>query len=235
MKTTNNKRGLNNFMFASIVNGAFAVKVDKDTEGAVTRKNKNGVEVHELIFNEVDEVYVHDIEIRDTDFGKQMSIYLRDTEETEKGKHKFFVIQAQLNSGYAVSFLNRVQNVDLKKPVKVSIFEIENKDENDETKIIKTKTIVIYQDGKSLDKIWTKDNNPVPKAEPVLDKKKVQVVKNGYPVFDSTEKEKFLQDFTENTVVPRLKDELKDLYTKEKPQVMDVVDVEAEKGDDLPF
>lgn len=202
--------GTNNFQYAQIVLGEFHVKVDKDTPGAIERTNKNGEQVFELVYNTLEDIYLHEVEVRESEYGNQAQIYLRHADN----KDKFFVIQTQLNSGYAQSFLNRAKQVDLSKPVVVKVFEIENKDELGIE--YKTKTITISQDGKLLDKTWTKENNPVPKAELLLDKKGNPIKKDGKEQYDSTEKENFFAKYINEVLNPWMKETRLELLNKEQ-------------------
>jgi len=199
-----------NFMFASIVGGDFRVEVPEGTEGAVQRENKNGKIVWELLFAEVGEVFIKSLEIVESEYGKQLKIFLQ-SKENEK---KFFVIQVPLNSGYAYSFLNRVEGVDLEKEVTVKVFAIENKGEDE--KVYKTKTLVISQDGKSVEKKWEGDNKEVPKAEPITDKKGKVVIKNGFAQFDYTAKEEFLENYVNDNLQVKLTEFWKAKHFKNK-------------------
>lgn len=219
----------NNFQFAQIVNGEFHVKVEKETPGAIARENKNGVEVHELIYNELEGIYLHEIEIRESEFGKQLQIYLRD----EEAREKFFVIQVPLNSGYAYSFLNRAKQVDLIKPVTVKVFEIENK--GDDGKDYKTKTITISQNGKMLEKSWSKENNPVPKPTLMLDKKGNTIKKGGYDQYDYTDKEMFLELYVMDELIPTMKEVIKDLLMSKPEHEIETVDIIEGVNDELNF
>lgn len=227
MKTKRTSNNNDNFQFAQIVQGEFHVKVNSDTQGAIMRKNKNDVEVHELIYNEIEGVFLHEFEVTESDFGKQLKIYLRD----EENKDKFFVIQVPLNSGYAFSILNRAKQVDLLKPVTVKVFDIEN-EAKDGGKPFKTKSITLSQNSEKVNKSWDKDNNPVPKPSPILDKKGNPIVKNGYEQYDYSEKEAYLENYVNETLVPAMKEVIKDVYM-EKP-VLENVDIETQENND-PF
>lgn len=201
MSAKRNQSTSENFQYVSIVQGEFRVKTTKGTEGAEERTNKNGDTVHELIYNEYDEVFLHSLEVADSEFGKQLKIFLREA----SNKNKFVVIQVPLDSGYAVSFLSRAAQVDLSKEVSVKVFDIPNKDESG--KEFKTKSLTISQGGVKLEKTWNKEN-AVPKAEPMLDKKGNQIIKNGYPQFDTAVKEDFLEAYVNDVLNRKLQDHL---------------------------
>ncbi len=198
MKTERESRSNDNFQFAQIVKGEFRVKVTKETEGAEMRENKNGDEVYETITNKVSGVFLHRVEVAESEYGKQLKIFLRD----EDAKEKFFVIQVPLNSGYAYSFLNRANNIDHKKPILVKVFDIENVSEKD-GKTYKTKTLTIAQDGQLIAKSWNEETG-IPKAEPIVDKKGKPVVKNGFAQFNYDAKEQWLEKYVDEVMTPVL-------------------------------
>jgi len=232
-KRTESKNG--NFQYVSIVQGEFRVKVDRGTEGAEERVNKKGETVYELIYNEYDEVLLHSLEVAESEYGKQLKIFLKEKDN----KKKFVVIQVPLDSGYAVSFLSRAMQIDLSKEISVKVFDIANKDEAT-GKEFKTKSLTISQDGAKLEKTWNKEN-AVPKSEPILDKKGNQIMKGSYPQFDSTVKEEFLENYVNEILTPKLQD-----YLKNDPEYMESQKVDADaltgegalkdsEDDDLPF
>lgn len=236
MKAKRNDSKNGNFMYASIVQGEFHVKVDKETEGAIERTNKNKETVYELIYNEYEGIFLHSLEVSESEYGKQLKIFLRDAAD----KSKFVVIQVPLDSGYAVSFLSRAAQVDLNKEITVKVFDIPNKDEKT-GKEFKTKSLTISQDGVKLDKTWNKEN-AVPRAIPILDTKGNQVSKGGYPQFDSSEKEEFLENYVNEVLTIKLNDHLKNdpEYMASQKVDADALSGEGElkaveSDDDLPF
>jgi len=228
MKATRKERGSSNFQFASIVNGEFHIKVDPGTEGSVKRTNKNGIEVDELIYNEVSDLFFKALEVAETDFGKQLKVMLMHADN----KDKYFVINVPLNSGYAKAVLNRAMNIDLGKTIEAKVFDIENKAGD---KVNKTRSITIYQNGEKVEQSWTKDNNPVPKVLPINDAKGKQRVKNGYPQWDYSLQELFLETYVNETVTPHLNSYWMNRDTTIEKTVGSTEALEVDAVDDLGF
>lgn len=221
------------YSFANIIGGTFHVQSTKENPEAVSRVNKNNKEVFEIITDELQDVFLHDVMVQQTDYGKNLSITTRSHEDSKDENNKFFVINCALNSGYAYSFLNRVKSIDLEKPLTLKVFEIENKGEDQ--KIYKSRTLGIYQNEKMIDKIWTKENNPVPKLVLIVDKKGNPVLKAGKQQWDDSERVEFLQSFIENEVTPEIR-ELSGSTSKDQPKAsVSEVDSEEHISDDLPF
>lgn len=217
------------YQFANIIGGQFHVQSTKENPDAVARINKNDKEVYEIITDELDKVFLHDVIVQDSDFGKNLSITTRSHEDHKHEENKFFVINCALNSGYAYTFLNRVKSVDFKKPITLKVFEIENKGEDG--KDYKTRTLGIYQDEKMINKLWTKENNPVPKPVQILDKKGKPVLKAGKPQWDDTEKVEFFQTFIESEVQPIIRS----LVGASNQPALSVSDIDADEEDNLPY
>lgn len=220
------------YSFANIIGGMFHVASNNTNPDALSRINKNNKEVFEIIADEMEEVYLHDVLVQETDFGKNLSITTRSHEDSKHEENKFYVINCALNSGYAYSFLNRVKSVDLEKQITLKVFEIENKGEDG--KDYKSRTLGIYQDGKMIDKIWTKENNPVPKVVQMLDKKGKPVLKAGKPQWDDTEKVEFLENFIAKEVQPEIIQHTGATSNDTPKSTVAEVDSEA-VTDDLPF
>lgn len=97
--------------FMSIVNGKWAEKVDKDTEGAKERKNKKYATVYELLYDDVTGI-IKGLKIEKKDFGKQLQVLIDDVGET-------YTLSIPVESKYFDSFCSKIGNADLTKPVKI--------------------------------------------------------------------------------------------------------------------
>lgn len=217
------------YSYANIMEGQFHLKCKESDEGAVSRTNKNKQIVWEQINDTLEDVFIHKVEERESDYGKQLQITCR---ENSDNSGKFFVIQCSLNSGYAFTFLSRITNVELDKPITLKVFEILNNGENGE---YKTRSLTISQNGKTVDKLWTKENNPCPAVEVLKDKKGKEILKAGKKQYDDSARVEFLSDFINKEVLPDII-----AYTGakiselSKPLTMAEMD-EQEQKDDLPF
>lgn len=196
MATRKKERGTDNFQYAGIVDGNFTIKVKEGTEGAVKRVNKKGDTIHELVFNEIYDVFLRGIEVKETEYGNQLQILLKEKENPEK----HLTLQIPLESAFATSLMDRIENIDLAKTITLEIFKIKNV--GDDGKEYTTNVITVKQDGKTLERKYTKitkvngkdvKETTIPKSEPIMKGGK-QVKKNGYLAWDTTAREGF---FTE--------------------------------------
>ena len=114
--------------FYSIVDGDIRRRLENPEEGSVERKLTKGANegktVHEKIVGSI-QGWIHAIKKRDSDFGPQLVITLKDSEG-------FYQLETDFESGYAQSFLNRFKNINLIKPIDLRAMAI--KKESDPTK-----------------------------------------------------------------------------------------------------
>jgi hypothetical protein len=92
--------------FLNIINGQFAVKVTKETEGAVARTNKKGETVYEMLYQKLFEVMITEMKIEKNDFGKQLAVTLQDGADN-------FTLNVPVDSKYFDSWCAKIGNVDL--------------------------------------------------------------------------------------------------------------------------
>lgn len=196
-----------NTTFVNIVSGRFAIKVDKETPGAVERKNKNGETVYELLYNTVSGL-ITGIEKKETDYGNQWNVTL-----SENGKRA--VVSFPYSSRMADGFLRRIENVNLSEPVALKVFTFDEKT-----------YMTVNQNGQKIDMVYTKDN---PNGLPEMKQVKVK----GELIWDDTEKMEFLEKMVMEKIVPKLP---KPVETPQ-PQTTGQNDSEAADvgTDDLPF
>lgn len=220
------EQSTNNTVWYSIIEGKFHQKVDKDTDGAVMREwstpdGKSGVK-YELVFNALFGL-IEDIRIEDSEYGKQIKIYL---DKDENGRTPVIVTSA--DSKYGVDFLKKLPNVKLEQEVRFLPFDFENDDgqrviglrlehkDSDGKYTVKLGNY-FYDGGKSI------NGFPVPpeNARDTWDKK------DWKNYFEYTVV-KFLIGYTIENVLPKLK-------TKPSSSVLPEYPEEEINPDDIPF
>ena len=175
--STGNSSGAN-YRYMSIMNGKLVLRAKEGDTGAVSRVNKNGDTVHELLFTGVTGM-IRLVTMEDGKFGKELHIVVR------AGKTDY-VLQTPANGGYAFGFLCRVLNIDFTLPIEIRPFSI-----TDET-TKKTKNLtVVYQKGKGYekDKIPSAFTKEAPNGLPELK----QVTVKGQTIWDDTERVEFFE------------------------------------------
>lgn len=183
-----NKQKAENITYYSVMDGKFITKVDKGTEGSVTRKNKKGKTVTEMqfeeIFGKITNVKVKEHE----EFGKRLIINLIDNEGAEDQ------IEMPLSSSYAFGFLNRIANpaLDLSKEVSLKVYDIEDKEKEGKIK----KHFVIYQNGQKIENHYTKENpNGLPELVETQDEKKP---------YDDTARNEFFEKYISTELAAKI-------------------------------
>ena len=132
----------NTKIYLNIVNGKIAQKVEESTSGARSRKNKNGVEVWEKLYNSVSGT-ITSLKMDDSQYGKQLKVGLNDGE----------LLTIPVASAYFSTFVNKIGNVKLAKEVKIAPYNFEAEGK-------KKSGITIYQDGEKVEWFISKDNQP---------------------------------------------------------------------------
>lgn len=149
------------------MDGSFRLRADENTQGAVSRVNKKGNTVWELLFNRL-EGKITNVSIEDGDFGKELEITVL------AGSTKF-AVQMPASGGYAFGVLSRLPNVDFNESVVFRPYSIYDK-EKDRNK----NYLVLYQSGKGYEKdavpshFTEKEPNGLPQLEKIIVKNKEQ-------------------------------------------------------------
>ncbi len=173
----------NNIKYLNIFEGTFRLKVVEGTENAVSRVNKNGETVHELVYRNV-AGYIKNLYIRKTDFGRRFNLLLGDG-------NTLYCIQLGYADYMAVAIYKMLPNiVDPTQPVKVSL----SRKPNDKGKEVTSIFISQEVDGNevSVKHFYNKENpNGMPDLEDVIIK--------GEPTKDNTKQVEFL---VENALLP---------------------------------
>lgn len=134
-----------NVSFYSIVEGKIRKKVPEGTEGAVERKNKNDVIVHELCFDKMTGI-ITDINVEDSDYGQNIRVQLNDGD----------VLSLPLEGRQGGVFMKVLPNIKEGKEVE---FNVWTDKETGKT------AFAIKQDGENIKWAFTKENpNGLPEA-----------------------------------------------------------------------
>ena len=148
--------------FLALSNGKMRQKVSPGTPNALPRINKNGVEVFELSFDKLSDVFITDVKSVTTDFGDMLNIKIMEEDGSAD-----YVISVALSSGYSKSFLNVLPNLDLTKPLSLHAYSMDIG--NDKTR---AGLYVIQEDEKVQGHFWYFDKE----AEK-------SIYKKGFPVY----------------------------------------------------
>lgn len=162
--------------------GKFSQRVSKDTEGSVSRINKEGKEVSELFFDFFEGILV-DINTKDSPYGKNWEfVFDADGEK--------YTLQLSYSNSYAKNILKMIQNLDLSKPFKLTpkAEMVEGKNKT---------SLFINQNDVAIKHSYTKDS---PNGLPPMVEKKVK----GQKVWDDTEALEFLEEMVNTVIKPKL-------------------------------
>ncbi len=201
--------------YITILNGKFAQRVEKDTEGAVTRTNKLGKEVSEKFYDTLSGKLTG-INVKDGDYGKSWVFHFDDEGEQ-------FHLQLSYSNSYATNLLKMLPNLDLTKPFKLAPSQ----------KIVDGKTqssLFINQDNTPIKHAFTKDN---PNGLPDLKKIKVK----GKDTWDDSDRLEFLLEMVNTKILPQLNQS--PISATPEPEKKDgavatIEDIAAD-GEDVPF
>lgn len=192
--------------YITILGGKFCQRVEKGTEGAVSRINKMGKEVYELFYDSFTGI-LYDIKVKDSEYGKTWNFIFEDSGQ-------FFTIQLPYSGSFSTAFLKMLPNIDLKKPFKLSPSQkmVDGKNQS---------SLFINQDDKHIKHAYTKDN---PNGLPMM--KKVMV--KGQEVWDDTDRINFLFNMVNTDIKPKLgKDVLVEGPTTADPKMPTQAEVNA--------
>ena len=169
-------------IYLSISDGKICRRVQSPTPTSKTRETKDGRTVHEEHFRGW-EGLITDIQVRETDYGKEWNVTIED--DGEKA-----VLQFKYSSGYATSFLKALPNVNLNDRVSLipQMVEINGK---------KRSTLFLNQGGTAVKWYFTKDN---PNGCPGMKKIKIKGVES----WDDSDMMEFLEAYVNENIKPAL-------------------------------
>jgi hypothetical protein len=207
--------------FIKIVNGSFAVALREPTDKTVTRENKDGKTVHELIFDTL-EGYIDDVVFlyKDKDdkplkFGPQLKIHFLTKANGERR-----ILDIPMKSVFAKRFLLSFPNFDLEKIVIINVQASSFKNEGN--KIIVTTSVFFSQAGETgklrpISQRWKQDNWEGITAPKMVDDGEGGRIKSYYyTMLDALEI-------------------AKKMLSEKKPIVEQPAEIQPEENDDLPF
>lgn len=168
--------------YITIYGGKFSVRVDKDTEGAVERVNKEGKTVYEKYYNSFTGKLVG-IKTQDSPYGKNWLFSFQDGKDV-------YNLQLSYSNSFASNFLKKLPNIDVTKEMKVqpSIQEVDGK---------KKSSLFVSQDGVSIKHAFTRE---VPNGMPEME----QITVKGQLQWDDTKQIEWLHDLIMKDIVPKL-------------------------------
>jgi hypothetical protein len=124
---------------------------------------------------------IHDVTTEDSEYGKKWIVTLKDSGET-------YIIKFPYSSGYADTFLQQIENVDLSLPVYISP---SYKEVEKDGKIRRQTALWIKQNDQTIKFKYTKDN---PQGRP----EKVETKFKGKTVWDDTDRLVFHENAIKN-------------------------------------
>lgn len=194
-----------NGRIVSIVLGSFRIKVPEGTEGAVTRENKEGKVVNELIFSELSG-YIKNIVMEDTKYGQQVKFTIQ--------ADKTYTLSTGYSDGLTSSIFKMLPNVDPTQPVTFTVTR-----KMDDVKKKEITSIFMSQNDAPVKWYYTKaEPNGLPPFEKIMVKGKEQ--------WDNTVQLQFLWDNAVLGFIERLSektalkdDGFKDFELSEIPDV----------------
>ena len=143
--------------FIGIISGKWALGVPEGTEGAVTRENKNGKVVHELLYSELTGKLC-DMLFKKTSFGTVAELYIEDN-EGERFKASF-----SMRDQHLMTLAKIIPNVNLDEEVTLLLM-------TDKDKTAKRGSpcyaLLVKQGGEWVKHHWKRDN--LPQAEETRD------------------------------------------------------------------
>lgn len=158
-------------IYLTISDGKICRRVKSPTLNSVERHTKDGKLVNEEFYTGWKGI-ITDIQTRESDYGKEWIVSIKDNDGTAQLSFKY-------SSGYASSFLKALPNVELSKEVTITP-KVTIEGEKKRT------TIFLNQDGKAVKWYYTKDNmNGCPSLQ--------QVKVKGVLTWDDSDMMEFLE------------------------------------------
>lgn len=200
-------------LYFSVFEGTFRRKLKQPTNETVTRENKNGSIVHELIFEALTGK-ITGVETSTYEDYEFLQIKVSDEDEN-------YIISLSLNSGYARTFLFRLPNIYLANKIKFLPFLKDDKAH-----------MVIYQGPKLSTKVlqkWTKEEQgDLPPWREIQSS-----VSGGKSKWDNSDQMAYLIDMVNGDILPQLNGEkpfvVPEWYKEDTSQSTDTTIVEDEK------
>lgn len=183
-----------NKVYLTIVNGKVTRRLKGEEPGAEKRALKNGREVWEMRYDQVDgKIKGFEWESHD-EYGEFINVMLEDNSGDA------FQLQMPIRGGYAYGFFSRIPNVDFNKEVRLTPYLIDRSKEGKSDKAV----LVIYQDdnlGNStkVESFFTREN---PNGLPELK----QVEFQGQTRWDDTDRVAFFRAVMDKKIASKIKE-----------------------------
>lgn len=168
--------------YFTIMGGKCVVRVQEGTPGAVARKNKKDVIVHEVHHDSFEGKLVN-IRTRETPFGKSWEFDFVDGGEV-------WTLQLPYSNSNSTALLKMLPNVDLTQPMKIQ------PSQKMEDGVAKS-SLFVSQNGTTLKHAYTKD---APNGLPPME----QVTVKGQLVWDDSKRIDFLHAMVLADIIPKL-------------------------------
>lgn len=104
--------------YLQVIGGKLTRKVDENTPGAESRKNKNDVVVWELRYDILTDCIYQDLQFEDSDYGEQLKLEVMSDGE-------LYVISVPLESRYGNSLMWKLPFIDVEKKFNISPYDFE--------------------------------------------------------------------------------------------------------------
>jgi hypothetical protein len=169
--------------YLTIFEGKFAIRVEANTPGAVSRTNKLGKVVHEIFFDQFSGLLVGISTKESADYGKSWVFEFRDGNET-------FQLQTSYSSSTASRILKTLPNVQLSHPMTL-VSSMKMVDGKNKT------SLFILQHGNPIKQAYTRE---VPNGLPEME----SLIVKGNQVWDDTKQLAFLAAMIEKDIIPNL-------------------------------
>lgn len=168
-------------IFLSITDGKICRRVQSPTQSSLPRTLKDGRVVNEEWYDGWEGI-IHDIQTRESDFGKEWQVTICDGNTTA-------ILGFKYSSGYAASFLKALPNLDLSKSVKISPKLTVEGD--------KKRSVIFLNQNGPVKWAYTKEN---PNGMPGLKQIKVK----GVSTWDDSDMMDFLEQMVAEKIRPNL-------------------------------
>ncbi|MHA1903892.1 MAG: hypothetical protein ACW977_07970 [Candidatus Thorarchaeota archaeon] len=205
------KKGKGNAKYLNVMFGKVVQKVKADTEGAISRVNKNGDTVYENHY--------------DSFSGSLVSARIESTEKygdfvelVMESDGDYFNVQFPVRSGYGRSFMYRLPNLEVTEEFEITPYDFENNEGK------RVSGLNLYQNGEKILSFWTREN---PGKLPELEEVEFQ----GKTRWDDGKRTKYLVKAFNKKMSGMAPPEPKP-EPKPKPKAKVA---EVEEDDDLPF
>jgi hypothetical protein len=165
-------------IYLSVFSGKLTRRVPADTEGSVSRENKNGKVVHELTYDKLSGILTG-IEFREGDYGREIHFCIEDCPDTYR-------LQLPFSSKVAKSIIMRLPNCDLSAPLDIHTGWDKEKEST---------FAWIVQNGSKVLSAYTKEN---PGGLPPMEQIKVK----GKDTWDDSKQLEFLDAMLKKDILP---------------------------------